>query len=78
MSDLPNTSPHNRGLYKKFHVTRTDGRDEPGNKHHNCEYFVLDMDHDDHAMAAIRAYVQSLEDAGEYPDLAADLRYLYL
>jgi hypothetical protein len=67
-----------RGLYKKFNVTRTDGSSEPGCKHHNCDYFVLDMDHDEHARAAIKAYVQSLEDAEQYPGLAADLRYRYL
>lgn len=66
------------GLYRKFKVERTDGSSEPGGKHEGCEYFVLDMDHDDHARAAIEAYVQSLEDAEEYPTLAADLRYRYL
>lgn len=67
-----------RGLYEKFRVERTDGTDAPGGKHHGCEYFVLDMDHDEHARAAISAYVASLEAAGEYPKLAADLRHRYL
>ncbi|WP_300009626.1 MazG-like family protein [uncultured Roseobacter sp.] len=67
-----------RGLYSKFKVERTDGRSAPGEKHHDCEYFVLDMDHDEHARAAIEAYVKSLEDAEQYPGLAADLRYRYL
>lgn len=67
-----------RGLYSKFKVERTDGKSAPGEKHDGCEYFVLDMDHDDHARAAIAGYVQSLENAGEYPELAADLRRRYL
>lgn len=67
-----------RGLYNKFKVERTDGKSAPGEKHHDCDYFVLDMDHDDHARAAIEAYVISLENSEEYPGLAADLRYRYL
>lgn len=67
-----------RGLYNKFRVERTDGKSAPGEKHHDCDYFVLDMDHDEHASAAIEAYVKSLEDAEEFPALAADLRYRYL
>lgn len=67
-----------KGLYEKFRVERTDGTSAPGGKHDGCEYFVLDMDHDDHARAAIEAYVLSLESAEEYPKLAADLRYKYL
>ncbi len=67
-----------QGLYRKFKVERTDGKSEPGEKHHDCDYFVLDMDHDEHARAAIEGYVKSLEDAEEYPLLARDLRYRYL
>lgn len=48
------------GLYKKFNVSRTDGRERPGQKHFGCRYFVLDLDHDPHAPAAIRAYAKSL------------------
>ena len=73
MSDDPQ-----KGLYKKFRVERTDGTSAPGEKHDGCEYFVLDMDHDEHARAAIEAYVASLEAADEFPALAADLRYRYL
>lgn len=67
-----------RGLYKKFRVERTDGRSAPGEKHHGCDYFILDMMHDRHALAAIAAYVASLDEAGEYPGLAHDLREKYL
>ncbi|KKM21830.1 hypothetical protein LCGC14_1631450 [marine sediment metagenome] len=28
-----------RGLYEKFAVRRTDGRDQPGERHDGCEYF---------------------------------------
>lgn len=61
-----------RGLYLKFNVERTDGKGAPGEKHHGCEYFVLDLDHDKHAIAALAAYAQSC--AEEYPLLANDLR----
>ena len=59
------------GLYSKFLVTRTDGKSEPGQKHEGCEYFVLDLDHDPHAYAALRAYRSSCR--REYPKLAEDL-----
>lgn len=60
-----------RGLYGKFRVRRTDGRDGPGQKHDGCDYFVLDLTHDPHAMSAIRAYAAACR--GDYPLLAADL-----
>ena len=63
-----------RGLYNKFSVTRTDGSSEPGGKHDGCHYFVLDLSHDPHAVAALRAYAQSCEK--DYPLLAADLIHL--
>lgn len=45
-----------RGFYRKFDVRRTDGSDQPGGKHEHCTYFVLDMDHDPHAVDALEAY----------------------
>lgn len=60
-----------RGLIEKFTVTRNDGKSDPGGKHDGCRYFVLDMDHDAHAVAALKAYAESCRDA--YPKLAADL-----
>jgi hypothetical protein len=60
-----------RGLYRKFIVERTDGSSASGGKHEHCRYFVLDLDHDRHAPAAIRAYADSCR--SEYPALAADL-----
>lgn len=61
-----------KGLYEKFEVRRKDGTDAPGGKHHGCEYFVLDMTHDKHAINALLTYASSCE--AEYPELAEDLR----
>jgi hypothetical protein len=61
----------NLGLYNKFKVERTDGKSAKGKKHYGCEYFVLDLTHDPHALPALRAYAESCE--AEYPALAADL-----
>lgn len=64
-----------RGLYNKFsRIERTDGRHRPGEKHHACEYFVLDLRHDPHAVPAIRAYAASCKN--EYPVLALDLEWV--
>jgi hypothetical protein len=60
-----------RGLYPKFIVHRTDREDGEGRRHYDCEYFVLDVNHDPHAKAAIKAYAESCR--AEYPALAADL-----
>ena len=60
-----------RGLYDKFVVTRTDGSSARGKKHFRCEYFVLDLDHDPHAIAAISAYAKSCQK--DYPILAMHL-----
>lgn len=62
----------NKGLYGKFAVQRMDGSDQPGGKHHGCEYFVLDLSHDPHAEPALRAYAFSCRH--EYPLLSDDLR----
>lgn len=61
-----------QGLFRKFDVRRVDGSDEPGRKHHGCRYFVLDVDHDPHAVAALDAYATACETT--HPDLANDLR----
>ena len=60
-----------RGLYEKFSVVRTDGESGHGKKHDGCRYFVLDIDHDKHAEAALIAYAKSCQD--EYPELSVDL-----
>lgn len=63
---------HQLGLYKKFNVSRTDGKDVPGGTHEHDEYFVLNLTTDKHAAQALAAYVESC--ASEYPKLADDLR----
>lgn len=65
------TNDSERGLYEKFRVERTDGRSAEGEKHDGCEYFVLGLDHDPHALAALHAYAVSCW--RDYPLLAADL-----
>lgn len=60
-----------QGLFRKFDVRRVDGSDQPGGKHHDCEYFVLDMTHDQHAWTALHAYATAC--ASTHPDLSADL-----
>lgn len=60
-----------RGLYDKFRIERTDGKSAPGQKHYGCRYFVLDLNHDRFALAALLAYALACE--REYPLLAADL-----
>ena len=45
-----------RGWHEKFEVTRTDGSSAPGQRHAECEYFVLDLAHDPDAKVALLAY----------------------
>ena len=61
-----------QGLFRKFDVRRTDGSDLPSGKHYGCRYFVLDVDHDVHAAAALGAYANACQHT--HPELAADLR----
>ncbi len=56
-----------QGIYRKFHVTRVDGKP----KHDSCRYFVLDLDHDLHAIPALKAYARSCKQ--NYPALAEDI-----
>lgn len=60
-----------RGVYRKYDVKRTDGSSGPGGKHELCPYLVLDLVHDKHAIAALRAYAESCR--AEFPELANDL-----
>ncbi|WP_428383562.1 hypothetical protein [Nevskia ramosa] len=64
-----------RGLMRKFIVTRVDGSSFPGGKHAHCEYFVMDLNHDRHALPALAAYC--VDAAAERPALVADLRARY-
>jgi hypothetical protein len=63
-----------RGLYNKFNVSRSDGSSEPGGKHERCRYFVLDLDHDEFAGAALAAYAANCR--AKFPELADDLERL--
>lgn len=65
-------SKKKHGIYNKFTVRRTDGKDAAGGKHDGCEYFVLDITHDFHAREALLAYANSCHE--DYPQLASDLR----
>jgi hypothetical protein len=66
------TSKTTIGLFNKFNVTRTDGSDIEGGKHHGCEYLVLDMTHDPLAFHPVRSYAANAERAG-YTKLSEDL-----
>ena len=57
-----------RGLYHKYYVERLN---DPTGKHDGCEYFILDLNHDKHAYAALLAYILSCRK--EFPSLADDL-----
>lgn len=43
-----------------------------GQKHHGGEYFVLDLNHDEFAAAALQAYANACRH--KFPLLASDLR----
>ena len=58
-----------RGLYRKYAVERLH---DPSGKHDGCDYFVLDLVHDDLARAALLAYARACRE--KFPELAADLR----
>lgn len=63
-----------RGLFQKFEkIIRTDGESRVGGKHEGCDYFVLDLTHDTHAIPALAAYVESCRE--KFPLLARDLEY---
>ena len=69
-SDCP-VSDRERGLYDKFRLERLDGKSAAGEKHDGCEYFVLDLTHDPHAIDALIAYAESCAEG--YPVLSSDL-----
>lgn len=62
---------HEKGFYMQYQVERLDGRDQPGEKHYGCIYFVLDLNHDPHALPVLRAYRDACQN--ENPALAAGL-----
>lgn len=58
------------GLYGKYTVVRVS---DPDAKHLECEYFVLDLMHDEFAVYALKAYRDALHRAGKFPELEHDL-----
>lgn len=49
-------------IFGKYNISRADGRDAENEKHANCEYFVIDLNHDvTHGRAAILAYAHSIK-----------------
>lgn len=58
-----------RGMYRKYTVQRMDGKVE----HLSCRHFVLDVDHDPHALPALRAYAVSCR--ATHPKLADDIEH---
>lgn len=63
------------GIYPKYEVSRTDGRDLPGEKHHDCDLFVLDLTHDQAAIPAMLAYAEAC--AVTRPTLSRELSEKY-
>lgn len=62
------------GLYKKFEVYRTDGRDQLGGDRAGARYIVLDLTYDKHSRAALLAYADAV--AVDYPVLAVEMKAL--
>lgn len=67
----PPSKDKRQGLQRKYNVERVDGSSAPGGKHEHCAYYVLDLVHDKHAVAAIKAYAKSCAKA--YPKLSKEL-----
>lgn len=57
-------------IYSKYTITKVDGSET----NPNAEYFVLRLDTDRHAQAAVLEYARSV--ASENPELAEDIRQL--
>lgn len=62
------TGEDGRGLYRKYDVRRLN---DPASKHTECEYYVLDLDHDRFSLPALLAYARSCNK--QYPELARDI-----
>ncbi|MFJ2298127.1 hypothetical protein [Oerskovia paurometabola] len=65
---MTDTRREDERLGAKYRVERTS---DPTGKHANCGYFVLDPQHDPHAVTAMRAYSAAVR--SERPALADDL-----
>lgn len=71
---VPEVDPETKtGLNRnKFQIRRTDGGSAKGGRHADCDFFVLDLQHDKFAKPALTAYAAACAD--EYPFLAKDIR----
>lgn len=59
-------------IHRKFDVKRTDRRDRnPGDKHYGCFHWVLDIDHDPHAMPTMGFYAKLCKET--HPQLSSDI-----
>lgn len=58
-------------LVSKYTVRRLDGRSQVGQRHSECEYFVLDLTHDPYALEALRRYAEVCDVT--HPELAVAL-----
>jgi len=67
---MHNERDSDKGLYNKYVVERIEP--DPTGKHRNCWYFVLDLEHDAYAYAALDMYASSCAD--KYPQLAEELK----
>ena len=57
--------------FDKYKVQRSDANDQPGCRHHGCEYFVLDITHDPFAVPALRAYAAACKESD--PELSESI-----
>lgn len=71
---FPINTDSSRGVYRKYVVTRTDGSSMKGGKHEKCAYFVLDLEHDEFAIPALKAYAKACKKS--FPKLAKDLQQI--
>lgn len=60
-----------RGVYSKYYVERVDGTSGVGEKHENCWYWVLDIEHDEFSIHALKAYIDACTE--KFPLLAKQL-----
>lgn len=65
-------SDEQQGVYSKYTVTRNN--DTVG-KHKDCEYFVLDINHDPYAKHALVSYAAAC--AATHPELSKDMIQRY-
>jgi hypothetical protein len=70
MTKMNSTDEKKTGIYKKFNVSRVDHSSQE--KHKDCQYFVLDWNHDPYSIPAARAYAEACQK--EYLELAINLR----